>query len=67
MTSDEIETMNLARASLARQRGALARRIGASEVAAPSAAEDLTRILLAIEAVDRALVDAGRPYVPAGH
>ncbi|KQP31598.1 hypothetical protein ASF49_09095 [Methylobacterium sp. Leaf104] len=62
MTSEEIEQMNRARDSLARQRGALARRIGSSEVAAPSAAEDLTRILLAIEAVDRALVDAGRPY-----
>ncbi|MCJ2037108.1 hypothetical protein [Methylobacterium sp. J-068] len=63
MNSDEIDTMNLARASLARQRNALARRIGASEVAAPSAAEDLSRILLAIEAVDRALVDAGRPHM----
>lgn len=62
MTPDDIETMNRARASLSRQRNALARRIGASDVAAPSAAEDLTRILLAIEAVDRALVDAGRPY-----
>ena len=67
MTSDEIESLNRARASLARQRSALARRIGASEVAAPSAAEDLTCILLAIEAVDRALVDAGHPYMPPEH
>ena len=67
MTPDEIETLNRARDSLARQRGALAKRIGASDVAAPSAAEDLTRILLAIEAVDRALVDAGRPYPPPEH
>ncbi len=64
MTSEEITDLNRARASLARQRSALARRIGASELAAASAAEDLTRILLAIEAVDRALVDAGRPYTP---
>jgi hypothetical protein len=63
MTAEEIDQMNRARASLARQRHALARRIASSEVAAPSAAEDLTRILLAIEAVDRALVDAGRPYM----
>lgn len=64
MTSEEITDLNRARASLARQRSALARRIGASELAAASAAEDLMRILLAIEAVDRALVDAGRPYTP---
>ena len=61
MTSDEIETMNLARASLARQRGALARRIGASEAAAPSAAEDLTRILLAIEAMEKKLSEISDP------
>ncbi|WP_299660599.1 hypothetical protein [Methylobacterium sp.] len=64
MTADEIENLNRARASLARQRSALARRIGASDVAAPSAAEDLTRILLAIEAVDRTLADEGRPHMP---
>jgi hypothetical protein len=30
-------------------------------------AEDLTRTLLAIEAVDRALVDAGQPHIDIGH
>lgn len=65
MTPEEIADMGRARASLARQRGALAKRIGSSELAAASAAEDFMRILLAIEAVDRALVDAGRPFMPA--
>lgn len=64
MTPDDIRDLSRARESLARQRSALCKRIGASELAAASAAEDLTRILLAIEAVDRALTEAGRPYTP---
>ncbi|KQO71369.1 hypothetical protein ASF27_10580 [Methylobacterium sp. Leaf102] len=64
MTPEDIADLNRARASLARQRSALSKRIGASELAAASAAEDLMRILLAIEAVDRALTDAGQPYTP---
>ena len=63
MTSDDIADMKRARASLARQRSALAKRIGSSELAAASAAEDFMRILLAIEAVDRALAEAGQPYM----
>ena len=43
-----------------------ARRLGGLEVAPISMAEDLTRTLLAIEAVDRALVDAGQPHVDIG-
>ncbi|GJE18460.1 hypothetical protein [Methylobacterium marchantiae] len=64
MTSDEISDLNRARASLSRQRNALAKRIGSSELAAASAAEDFMRILLAIEAVDRTLANAGQPYMP---
>ncbi|MGH1589044.1 hypothetical protein ACRBEV_12580 [Methylobacterium phyllosphaerae] len=63
MTADEIEELNRARAALARQRNAIARRLGGLDVAPISMAEDLTRTLLAIEAVDRALVDAGQPHV----
>ncbi|MCJ2051387.1 hypothetical protein [Methylobacterium sp. J-070] len=66
MTTDEIADLNLARASLARQRNAIARRLGGLEVAPISMAEDLTRTLLAIEAVDRALVEAGQPHVDIG-
>lgn len=64
MTPDEIADLNRARASLSRQRNALAKRIGSSELAAASAAEDFMRILLAIEAVDRALTNAGQLYMP---
>ena len=63
MTADEVDDLNRARASLSRQRNAIAKRLGAIELAPISMAEDLTRTLLAIEAVDRALTDAGRPHV----
>jgi len=66
MTADEIQDLNRARAALARQRNAIARRIGGLDVAPISMSEDLTRTLLAIEAVDRALVDAGQPHVDIG-
>lgn len=66
MTADEIYDLNRARAALARQRNAIARRIGGLDVAPISMCEDLTRTLLAIEAVDRALVDAGQPHVDIG-
>ena len=55
------------RAALARQRNAIARRLSGLDVAPISMAEDLTRTLLAIEAVDRALVDAGQPHVDIGY
>jgi predicted component of type VI protein secretion system len=66
MTADEIQDLNRARASLARQRNAIARRIGGLDVAPISMSEDLTRTLVAIEAVDRALVEAGQPHVDIG-
>ncbi|MEH3066465.1 MAG: hypothetical protein PGN33_28325 [Methylobacterium radiotolerans] len=66
MTADEIEDLNRARAALARQRNAIARRLGGLDLAPISMAEDLTRTLLAIEAVDRALVDAGQPHNDIG-
>lgn len=67
MTADEIEDLNRARAALARQRNAIARRLGGLDLAPISMAEDLIRTLLAIEAVDRALVDAGQPHIDIGH
>ncbi|GJE45399.1 hypothetical protein [Methylobacterium soli] len=64
MTAHEIVDLNRARAALARQCHAITKRMGAIDLAPVSMAEDLTRILLAIEAVDRALVVAGHPYLP---
>lgn len=66
MTTDEIEDLNRARAALSRQRNAIARRLGTLDLAPISMAEDLTRTLLAIEALDRALTDAGHPYFDGG-
>lgn len=63
MSATELDDLNAARLALVRQRNAIAKRMGAIDLAPVSMAEDLTRILLAIEAVDRALVDAGQPYV----
>ncbi len=59
MNASEIKDLNEARAALARQRNAMARKMAAIELVPVSMAEDLTRILLAIEAMDRALADAG--------
>ncbi|KAB1070109.1 hypothetical protein [Methylobacterium planeticum] len=64
MTAHDIADLNLARAALARQCNAITKRLGAIDLAPVSMAEDLTRILVAIEAVDRALVVAGHPYLP---
>lgn len=66
MSATELDDLNAARLALVRQRNAIAKRMAAIELAPVSMAEDFTRILLAIEAVDRALVDAGQPHIPAG-
>jgi len=65
MSATELDDLNAARLALVRQRNAIAKRMGAIALAPVSMAEDLTRILLAIEAVDRALADAGQPYMSA--
>jgi hypothetical protein len=65
MNATEIKDLNKARAALARQRNAIAKRLAGIDLAPVSMAEDLTCVLLAIEAVDRALVDAGQPFMPA--
>ncbi|SEP10318.1 hypothetical protein SAMN02799625_04688 [Methylobacterium sp. UNC300MFChir4.1] len=67
MNTDQVEDMHRACGSLMRQRDLLAKRIGGIELAPVSMAEDLSTVLLAIEAVDRALADAGHPYFDAGN
>ncbi len=62
MNTDQVEDMHQARRSLVRQRDLLAKRIGGIELAPVSMAEDLNRVLVAIEAVDRALTDDGHPF-----
>lgn len=64
MTESAIETLNRARASLVRERDTLARRIAGMDLAPVTMAEDLTRILVAIETLDRALNAEGQPYMP---
>lgn len=63
MTAEEIDDLNRARTVLARQRNAMTKRLAGIELAPVSMAEDLTRILVAIEAVDRALTAEGQPYM----
>ncbi|TXM99993.1 hypothetical protein FV219_13215 [Methylobacterium sp. WL122] len=63
MTTDEIQDLHRARTVLARQRNAMAKRLSGIDLAPVSMAEDLTRILVAIEVVDRALTAEGRPYM----
>ena len=63
MTADEIDDLNRARMVLSRQRNAMTKRLAGIELAPVSMAEDLTRILVAIEAVDRALTAEGQPYM----
>ncbi len=63
MTSDEIEELKRARESLARRRGALARVIGGNELPSVESAEELAKVQAGIEAIDRALADAGQPYL----
>ena len=63
MTSDEIEELKRARESLARRRGALARVIAENELPSVESAEELAKVQSGIEAIDRALADAGQPYL----
>lgn len=65
MNTDEVAYMKDARRSLVRQRNHLARRIAEVELAPIAMADDLTKILVAIEAVDRTLADAGHPHFDA--
>ncbi|KQT50205.1 hypothetical protein ASG52_25795 [Methylobacterium sp. Leaf456] len=63
MNAAEIKDLTEARAALARQRNAIAKRLAGIDLAPVSMAEDLSRVLVSIEAVDRALADAGQPFM----
>lgn len=63
MTTDEVEELHQARRTLVRMRRQIARNIGRLEVGPVSLAADLRTVLDAIEALDRALSDAGHPYL----
>ncbi|MBM6596284.1 hypothetical protein [Microvirga pudoricolor] len=66
MTSDEIEELKTAREGLVKRRREMARQIGAAPLPSVEMADELTRVLHAIEAVDRALNEAGHPYMSQG-
>jgi hypothetical protein len=63
MTAEEVEELKRAREGLARRRGALARVIAENELPSVESAEELAKVQGGIEAIDRALADAGQPYL----
>ena len=63
MTPDEISELTAARKSLCGRRGELARDVATAPHAAMETVEALTKVLAAIEAIDRALNEAGHPYM----
>ena len=63
MTPEEIRELTAARESLCRRRGELARDVATAPHAAMETVEALTKVLVAIEAIDRALNEAGHPYM----
>ena len=63
MTAEEIQELNAARESLVKRRSEMARQVSVSPLPSVEMAEELTKILAAIEALDRALNEAGRAYM----
>ena len=63
MTPDEIGKLKAARERLCRQRDTIATDIATGDFDSVELAGDLTVVLTAIEAVDRALNEAGHPYM----
>jgi hypothetical protein len=63
MTAEEIQELNAARESLVKRRSEMARQVSVAPLPSVEMAEELTKILAAIEALDRALNEAGRPYM----
>ncbi|PVE21329.1 hypothetical protein DC522_27200 [Microvirga sp. KLBC 81] len=63
MTSEEIQELNAARESLVKRRREMARQIAEAPLPSVEMAEELSKILTAIEALDRALNEAGHPYM----
>jgi hypothetical protein len=66
MTSEEIKELNAARESLVKRRREMARQISEAPLPSVEMAEELTKVLIAIEALDRALNEAGHPYMSQG-
>ncbi len=65
MTPEEIRELTAARESLCGRRSELARDVATAPHAAVETVEALTKVLLAIETIDRALNEAGHPYMSA--
>jgi hypothetical protein len=63
MTSEEIQVLTAARESLVKRRLEVARLIADSSRPSVDIAEELTKVLEAIEGLDRALNEAGHPYM----
>ncbi|HZH12309.1 MAG TPA: hypothetical protein VEZ24_18310 [Microvirga sp.] len=63
MTSEEIKELNAARESLVKRRREMARQIAEAPLPSVEMAEELSKVLGAIEALDRALNEAGHPYM----
>ena len=63
MRREDIALLNRARESMVRRRSELAKLIGSAPLVSVESAEELTKVQHAIEAVDRALADAGQPYL----
>jgi len=63
MTSEEIKELNAARENLVKRRREMARQIADAPLPSVEMAEELSKILVAIEALDRALNEAGHPYM----
>jgi hypothetical protein len=63
MTPEEIKELNAARESLVKRRREMARQISEAPLPSIEMAEDLTKVLIAVEALDRALNEAGHPYM----
>ena len=66
MTSEEIKELNAARENLVKRRREMARQISSAPLPSVEMAEELTKILIAIEALDRTLNEAGHPYMSQG-
>ncbi len=65
MSPEAISDLTAARESLCRRRSELAKQIGTAARPSIEAAEKLTKVLQAIEAIDRTMNEAGQPYMSA--
>ncbi|WP_230530856.1 hypothetical protein [Microvirga roseola] len=66
MTPEEIKELNAARESLVKRRSEMARHVAEAPLPSVEMAEELTKVLVAIETLDRALNEAGHPYMSQG-